>query len=127
MMHPRILIVEPEPQRAHLLQTGLEAAGLKVLVATDSTAAWTALRTENVELALMDASADKSLLTGIRAEPGLAKLPVVILGDTTCSDAAVEWLNQGADGYISRFVSPTMLVAEVRAKLRRAASSFFKA
>ncbi len=120
MMHLRILIIEAERHRAHALRTDLEGAGFEVSVATDSTEAWAILRTESLALVLIDANLDRTLLTGIRAEPGLAKLPVVILGDATSADQAVEWLNQGADGHISRFVSPAMLVAEVRAKLRRA-------
>ncbi len=119
-MHPRILIVETEPQRAHSLRTGLEAAGFEVSVAADCTAAWTILRTESLALALIDANSDRNLLTSIRAEPRFAKLPVIVLGDAAASEQVVAWLSQGADGYISRFVSPVMLVAEVRAKLRRA-------
>ncbi len=120
MMHPRILIVEAEPHREQSLRTGLEAAGFEVSVAADCTAAWQVLQTESLALALVDANADRNLLTGIRAEPGFAKLPVIVLGDAAASEQAVAWLNDGADGYISRFISPVMLVAEVRAKLRRA-------
>ncbi len=120
MMHLKILIVEAEPHRAHSLRTTLEGAGFEVSVATDCTAAWAVLRTESPALVLIDSNLERTLLTGIRAEPRLAKLPVVVLGDAASADQAVNWLNQGADGYISRFVSPTMLVAEVRAKLRRA-------
>ncbi len=122
-MHPKILIAEDEPRRARYFQTSLESAGFQVFQATDSASAWKIIRAQKLVMALIDANlpglSNCNILLHVRADPSLAKLPVVILGEPTASEQAVEWLNWGADGYISRSVSSQLLMAQVHAKLRR--------
>ena len=123
MLHPKILIAEEEPQRAQSLQASLESAGFQVFHATDTTSAWKIIRAQSLVLALIDANLPGlsrcNLLLYLRADPSLAKLPVVILGEPTASDQAVKWLNLGADAYIGRSISSQLLMAYLHAQLRR--------
>jgi len=74
-------------------------------------------------MALIDARSPDlgthNLLRRVRANASLSKLPVLILGEPEFSKEAAEWLNLGADDYISRSISPQLLLAQVHAKLRR--------
>ncbi len=122
-MHPEILIAEDEPRRARLIQASLEAAGFQVIHATDSASAWSIIQTHDIVMALVDANVpglhECNILLQVRADLTLSDLPVVILGEPASTEQAVEWLNMGADDYISRSLSSKLLVAEVHAKLRR--------
>ncbi len=125
MVHPKILIAESEPSRARFLQASLESAGFQVMQATDSTSAWRIIQAQSLVLALIDDRLPDvrryDLLRRMRANPNSAKLPVLILGEPLFSEQAVEWLNLGADDYISRTISSSLLVAQIHAKLRRRA------
>ncbi len=122
-MHPKILVGEAEPRRADLIQSSLEAAGFQVISTTDSASAWEIIQTQDLAIALVDTNLpglrEDNILLRVRADPSLANLPLVILGDAASSEQAVEWLNMGADDYMSRSISPRLLVAEVHGKLRR--------
>jgi DNA-binding response OmpR family regulator len=123
MIHPKILIAEDDPHRARMYQTSLEADGFQVLQAADVIKAWQILQAQNLVMAIIDTHLPglqkHNLLLCARGEPGLANLPVVILGDALESEQVVEWLNQGADDYLSRSISSELLKAQVHAKLRR--------
>ncbi len=123
MKRTKILIAESEPRRARLYQTSLEADGFQIVPATDSVEAWHALQTQDLALAIVDTHlpglTEHNLLLDVRANPNLAKLLILILGDSAFSEEAVVWLDWGADAYLSRSISPELLRASVRAKLRR--------
>ena len=123
MMHPKILIAENEPRRAQMYQTSLEADGFQIVQATDCANAWQMLRMQNIAMAIIDTQLpglhDHNLLLCVRADPSLAKLPVLMIGDALSFEAAIEWLDRGADDYLSRSITSEMLKAQVHAKLRR--------
>lgn len=123
MMRPKILIAEDEPSRARFFQTSLESAGFQIFQATDSARAWRIIRTQDLVMALIDTNLpglrNCNLLLCVRADPSLSKLSVVLLGGSASSEEVAEWLNLGADDYISRSISSELLKAEVHAKLRR--------
>ena len=121
-MSPKILIAEDDPSLARLLQSSLESAGFHVIQAGDSASAWSMIQTQELVLALIDTNVrglrESNVLSRVRADPALSYLPVVILGKTDSPEEAVEWLNLGADDYISRSVSGRLLTAGVHARLR---------
>ncbi len=121
-MRSKVLIAEDQPRRARLLESGLEAAGFQVLLASDGPKAWSLVQTEDLAAALIDTElpglAQSNLVFRIRADPRFARLPVLMLGDGTSAEQAVRWLNLGADDYLSRSISVRLLQAQVRAKLR---------
>ncbi|MDE3090364.1 MAG: response regulator [Chloroflexota bacterium] len=123
MRHPKILVAEDDPRRAYFFQVSLESAGFQVLQAADSANAWRIIQAQKLVMALIDAKlpglSDRNVLLRVRADPSLTKLPVLILGESLCSEEATEWLNLGADDYVSRAISPQLLMARVHAKLRR--------
>lgn len=123
MIHPKILIAEDEPRRARLYRTILETDGFQIVQATDALKAWQILQAQNLAMVIVDTHLpglkDCNLLRCVRANSSLAKLPVIILGNTLVTEEVVTWLNSGADDYISRSASSELLKAEVHAKLRR--------
>jgi len=124
MIRPKILIAEAEPRSARFFETSLASAGFQVFQAVDSASAWSIIQTQELVMALVDAKLPglpkRNVLLRLRAEPGLSDLPVLILGESAYAEEAVEWLNLGADDYISRFISVELFNAELHAKLRRA-------
>jgi two-component system, OmpR family, alkaline phosphatase synthesis response regulator PhoP len=119
----KILIAENDPRRAQSLRAILEAAGLQVFEASDSSGAWKVIQTQELAIALVDEDlpglAENNILLRLRADPGLARLPIIVLGDAMSSVQGAQWLDMGADDYIGRSISVELLKAEVRAKLRR--------
>jgi DNA-binding response OmpR family regulator len=127
MIRPKILIAEGEPRRARLLETTLASAGFQVFQAVDSASAWDIIQSQDLVVALVDAGLPGlpkgNVLRRVRAEPGRSELPVLVLGESAFAEEAVEWLNLGADDYISRSISTELLIAELHAKLRRASNA----
>jgi signal transduction histidine kinase/CheY-like chemotaxis protein len=58
-----------------------------------------------------------TLLRELRADPSLARLPVVLLTARAGAESAVEGLRDGADDYIVKPFHPTELIARVRVHL----------
>jgi DNA-binding response OmpR family regulator len=127
MIRPKILVAETEPNRAKSLQANLESAGYEVIQVSDSASAWRIIQAENLAMAFIEArlpdSHSHDLLHRVRADPNLANMPLVILGESSHSEETVEWLNSGADDYVSRSISPRLLMALVHSKLRRGQTS----
>lgn len=123
MIHPKILVAEDEPRRANAYRASLESDGFQVVQATDVGKAWRILQAQNLVMAIIDTHLpglrEHNLLLCVRGNPGLVNLPIVILGDALASEQAVDWLNHGADDYLSRSISSDLLKAQVHAKLRR--------
>jgi DNA-binding response OmpR family regulator len=122
-MARRILLAEPDPNTASLVRRYLEAAGYEVIESQDVDAACQLIKSQAIDLALVEAdlpgSGSLELLTYIRRQPRLPGLPVIVLGGQAGSDVSALWLEAGADGVISRPFSAAVLVAQVRAMLRR--------
>ncbi len=121
-MRSKILIAEEDSRRARWLQASLEAAGFQVILATDSSSAWSIIQKQDLAMAVVDTELpglrQSNLLLRVRADPVLAKLPVLMLGDGTSDEQVLRWLNMGADDYLSRSISSRLLQAQVHAKLR---------
>lgn len=123
MMAARIVFAEAEPNAARLVKQQLEAAGFEVVEAWDIASMRMIGPAQTPDLILIDASTrgrgGLELLSYIRHESRFAGLPVIVLGNPVISDDIVIWLEAGADGYIPRPFSAALVIARVKALLRR--------
>lgn len=122
----RILVVDDDKGIARLLRTYLERAGFQVLVAYDGETALHAIRRERPDLVLLDLmlpDRDGWEITRIvRSDPTVAQTPIVMLTARVDDTDKIVGLNLGADDYLTKPFNPQVVVAHVRAVLRRAAA-----
>ena len=120
-MHELILIIEDEPQIARLARDYLEKNGFRVLVAGDGLSGLAAARRESPDLVLLDlllpGMDGRELCRRLRAE---SAVPILILTALAEDSDQIVGLELGADDYLTKPFSPAVLVARVRAALRRA-------
>ncbi|MBE0484213.1 MAG: response regulator [Bacterioplanes sp.] len=116
----RILIVEDDERLATLTKDYLESNGLKVSVEGDGSRAIERIKNEQPDLVVLDL-----MLPG---EDGLAvcrlvrpyyKGPILMLTARTEDLDQVLGLEMGADDYVAKPVRPRVLLARIRALLRR--------
>jgi signal transduction histidine kinase/DNA-binding response OmpR family regulator len=119
---PGVLLVEDDADlRAYLtrLLTRDGWAVQAVASAEDGLAALAATAFPPVDLVLTDlvlpGRSGLELVTELRANPALGRLPIVILTARGGPDAAVEGLSVGADDYITKPFSSSELLARLRA------------
>ncbi len=122
-LSPRILIVEDDVRLATLTREYLEGNGFQVTVEGDGSRAIEQIKNLNPDLVILDI-----MLPG---EDGLSicrklkidkDVPILILTARTDDMDQVLGLEMGADDYIAKPVRPRVLLARVRALLRRAES-----
>lgn len=119
-MDAHILLIEDDPSIRETTQLGLEAAGFDVQTAGDGDEGLIRFRHQRPDLVLLDVMLPKrdglEVCRIIRRE---SSVPVVML--TARSDAidVVVGLESGADDYVTKPFEMPVLVARVRAALRR--------
>ena len=120
-MSDLILIIEDEPQIARLARDYLEKHGYRVLVAGDGLTGLAAARRESPDLVLLDlllpGMDGRELCRRLRAE---SAVPIIMLTALAEDSDQIVGLELGADDYLTKPFSPAVLVARVRAALRRA-------
>jgi DNA-binding response OmpR family regulator len=117
----RILLVEDERDLAASLRAGLEAAGYAVDVAHDGRDGWTMARLYRYQLVLLDL-----MLPGLNGFQLCARIrqagltaPVLVLTAKDGEYDEAEALDTGADDYLTKPFSQVVLLARLRALLRR--------
>lgn len=120
-MDATILIVEDDPSIREITKLGLQDAGFTVQTAADGEEALNRFRHDHPDLVVLDVMLPKrdglDVCRTIRAE---STVPVVML--TARGDAidVVVGLESGADDYVTKPFEMPILVARIRAALRRA-------
>jgi phosphate regulon transcriptional regulator PhoB len=118
-----VLVVEDEPDIRNLVVLHLSREGYRCRTAVNGADALREARAQPPDLIVLDL-----LLPGLdglevcrrlRADPGTAALPVIMLTAKADEVDRVVGLELGADDYIVKPFSPKELVARVRAVLRR--------
>jgi signal transduction histidine kinase len=96
----------------------------EVEAVADGEAALAALHARRPDLVLADVMMPRldgfGLLRAIRADPELAKLPVILLSARAGEEASIEGLRAGADDYLIKPFSARELIARVTAHLEMA-------
>ena len=121
----RLLVVEDEKRMADLLRKGLQEEGYAVAVASDGPMALEVARTGTFELILLDI-----MLPGmdgfevarcLRREGN--RVPILMLTARDATPDIVQGLDLGADDYLTKPFSFEVLLARIRALLRRGPAS----
>jgi two-component system phosphate regulon response regulator PhoB len=127
MAKQSVLIVEDEPNVHQLVDYNLVKEGFSVAHAASGEAALELVREKQFDIIVLDLMLPG--LDGLRVCQRLRKLPetrgtpVVVLTARNDEADIVTGLNLGADDYITKPFSPKVLVARIRAVLRRALPS----
>ncbi len=123
MSKARILVIEDEEDILALIQYNLIKAGYRVECVTsgeEGVAKATALHPDLVILDLMLPGINGfEVCRRLRAEPGTADLPVIMLTAKGEDADIVSGLEIGADDYLTKPFSPQVLKARIQAVLRR--------
>jgi len=116
-----ILIIEDEPRIARVARDYLEKHGYRTLIAADGPTGLAAARRESPDLVLLDlllpGMDGREVCRWLRAE---SAVPIIMLTALAEESDQIVGLELGADDYITKPFSPNVLVARVRAALRRA-------
>lgn len=124
MMATRILVVEDEADIAGLIKHALERAGdTAVSIVHSGDAALRSVAEQRPDLMILDLNlpviSGTEVCRIVRAAPGTANLPIIILSARTGESDRVTGLDLGADDYVTKPFSIRELAARVRAVLRR--------
>lgn len=118
-----ILIAEPNRIIRNVLQQHLSAQGFEIIQTTDGNAAWELIRAQKPALVLMRAALpglnSREIVRRVRADSQLAEIGILCLGEPITTNELVEWFKLGIDNYIDYPFSMRLLVAQVKAHLRR--------
>jgi len=123
-MNAKILIVDDEKDLLELLSMNLGAAGFIVTTAEDAAQALAAIRTNRPDLILLDIMLPDTSgikLTGkLKNTPETANIPIILLTAKDKETDVIVGLSVGADDYVTKPFSNSVLVARIEAVLRRA-------
>jgi DNA-binding response OmpR family regulator len=117
----RLLVVEDEPRLAHALRRGLAADGFTVETATDGATGLELARHGEFDAVLLDVMLPRlsgyDVVRTLRSEQNW--VPVLILSAKDGEHDQADGLDCGADDYLTKPFSYVVLLARLRALLRR--------
>lgn len=118
----RVLVVDDDPRMLSMMRRVLEVDGYTVVVAGDGDAALDTVRSEPVDLLILDVMLPGrdgfEVCRTVRRESGV---PILMLTARDEATDKVTGLDCGADDYVVKPFNPDELMARVRALLRRVA------
>jgi len=116
----RVLVVDDEPGLRRALSINLSARGWEVTVAADGASALEAAASTHPDVVLLDLGLPDldglEVIAGIR---GWSQVPIIVLTARTASADAVDALDAGADDYVTKPFAMDVLLARLRAAVRR--------
>lgn len=117
----RVLVVEDDKKVASFLERGLREDGYSVDVAHDGTEGSLKAHVHEYDLLILDlmlpGKTGYDILTEVRREE--SSVPVLLLTAKDAAEDIVRGLNAGADDYLTKPFSFEVLLARVRALVRR--------
>ncbi|WP_114966587.1 phosphate regulon transcriptional regulator PhoB [Alkalilacustris brevis] len=120
---PLVLVVDDEPAQRTLLGYNLEAAGFRVVTATDGEEALLLVAEHGPDIILLDWMlphlSGVEVCRQLKARDDTRDIPVLMISARSEEDDRVRGLEIGADDYVTKPYSVNELVARVRANLRR--------
>src|SRR5580698_7451687 len=120
----RISVVEDSQTQAFKLRLLLEEQGWQVSIAGAAEAALAALGDPLPDLILVDyhlpGMRGDEFCRRIRMNLNTRGIPILMMTSSAPDTAEIQSLESGADGYVSKSVSPDVLLSRIRALLRKA-------
>jgi DNA-binding response OmpR family regulator len=116
----KVLLVDDDPDLLAVTGFALEQAGFVIIKASDGFAALQAFETEKPDIAVLDINMPR--MSGFELAQKLrqkSQIPVLMLTVRSEEQDIVRALSLGADDYLTKPFSPRILVARIRALLRR--------
>lgn len=121
---PTILVADDEEDLLGLLEYNLEQEGLEVLLARDGVEAIEKTRTHDPALIILDVMMPKmdgiEVCEKLRKDAHLRTIPIMMLTTRTEGEDKVEGLDVGADIYLGKPVSASVIVSQAKALLHSA-------
>lgn len=106
MLNPTLLIVDDESQNIELAELILKKEGFNLLFATNADEAYRALKSNAVELILLDLmlpdSSGYDIIQALRRQPHYEKLKIVVVSALEDKESIDKAMRVGADGYITK-------------------------
>ena len=123
MSKKRIIVVEDESDMAELLSMRLQREGYIVETVGDGAEALEMIRCSPPDLVLLDlmlpGMSGTEVATKLRNDPRTANVPIIMLTAKSEESDIVVGLHLGADDYITKPFSMSVLLARISAVLRR--------
>lgn len=120
---PLVLVVDDEPDLVELISMNLQRNGFDTIEAGDGDTALEMTRKHRPDLVVLDLMLPgldgTEVAKRLRAEPQTQQVPIVMLTAKTEETDVVVGLTIGADDYVAKPFSPKVLMARVKAVLRR--------
>jgi DNA-binding response OmpR family regulator len=117
----KVLLVDDDPDLLAVIAFALQQAGFLVVKATDGISALHILEQEKPDLAVLDINLPRmngfELAQKIRQA---SRIPIIMLTVRREEEDVVRALGMGADDYLTKPFSPKILIARIRALMRRA-------
>jgi DNA-binding response OmpR family regulator len=123
MANPKIVVINPDRTQAGMMVACLQGAGYQAASSPAAEAALDDLCRQSPDLLLLEWQLPDPqalhLVRDIRHDGCLAHLPVILMGAGIHEEEALQALEAGADQCWREPFNPSLLVARVRAFLRR--------
>tara|TARA_Y100000588_G_C14226412_1_gene913342 strand:+ start:621 stop:1316 length:696 start_codon:yes stop_codon:yes gene_type:complete len=123
MVEPLILIVEDEKPVVDMLQYNLETEGYRILSASDGEQALLIVKEESPSLLILDwmlpGISGLEICRRLKRAKDTRNIPILMLTARGEETDMVRALNIGADDYVVKPFSLTLLIARIRAIFRR--------
>ena len=120
---PTVLVIDDDVMHLNMVKDALKAANYHVLMATDGQMGLRELYKEHPDLVLLDVNMPAmdgwTVCERIRE---VSNVPIIMLTARDAPEEVIKGLDLGADDYIAKPFELGVLLARVRANLRRAAS-----
>jgi DNA-binding response OmpR family regulator len=118
----RVLVVDDEPDVLLLCRVNMEFAGHEVIEAPDAIAALQMIFADPPDLIVLDVMLPGKdgveMLRELRADPVIAQIPVILLTAKTQHHDVMTGYDAGADDYITKPFSPSVLMNSIEHVLR---------
>ena len=122
MEEAKILIIEDAPEMADLISLYVKNAGMRPQVFSTGEDAWDSMRGTAPDALLLDLNlpgmSGMEFLRKFRAEYK-DSIPVLIVSARSSDEDIIEALDIGADEFVTKPFSPRVLIARLKANLRR--------
>jgi two-component system, OmpR family, alkaline phosphatase synthesis response regulator PhoP len=119
----KILIADDEPDILEIIQYNLQKEGYDVVTAKDGDEALVRAKSQNPDLIILDIMMPRKngveVCEILRSQPAFKSTLIIFLTALNDESSHIRGLETGADDYVSKPISPKVLVSRVNALFRR--------